>query len=136
MIHWKKEYELGLPDVDKQHKYLIDVAVEAYELLKDKLTSDKYDKIVGILQELRNYTIFHFEFEEGFMKKEAYPKILSHKMEHKKFIDKLNAVDLNAIDANQQEALISIIEFVAVWLDSHILETDRRVADYLRSEQG
>ena len=69
MIYWKKEYELGLVDVDKQHKYLIDVAVEAYELLKNKLAVDKYDKIVRILQELRDYTIFHFEYEENFMKK-------------------------------------------------------------------
>ena len=133
MIYWKKEYELGVEEVDKQHKYLIDVAIEAYELLKNKLAVDKYDKIVGILQELRDYTICDFEYEEGYMKEVAYPKLLSHKMEHKKFINKLNAVDLSAIDANQEEALISIIEFIAVWLDSHILETDKRISEYTAS---
>ncbi|WP_019879044.1 bacteriohemerythrin [Succinispira mobilis] len=136
MIYWKKEYELGLVDVDKQHKYLIDVAVEAYELLKNKLAVDKYDKIVGILQELRDYTIFHFEYEENFMKKNSYPKFLSHKMEHKKFIDKINAVDLSTIDENQEEALLSILEFIATWLESHILETDKRVANYLQENNG
>ena len=70
------------------------------------------------------------------MKKNSYPKFLSHKMEHKKFIDKINAVDLSTIDENQEEALLSILEFIATWLESHILETDKRVANYLQENNG
>ena len=45
------------------------------------------------------------------------------------------AFDFN-IDENQEEALLSILEFIATWLESHILETDKRVANYLQENNG
>ena len=132
-IIWKEEFNTNVDEIDKQHRFLVNRINELIEL---KIMKEESANLYPILLLLVGYAQFHFEYEENFMKKNSYPKFLSHKMEHKKFIDKINAVDLSTIDENQEEALLSILEFIATWLESHILETDKRVANYLQENNG
>jgi len=125
MIQWSEEYRLGLKDIDEQHRNLFAVANKAYDLLKNELRTDKYDQIMEILDELREYTVTHFSQEEQYMASIGYPKLLSHKVQHSDFIEKISNVDLNSVDANQEEYLSELLEFFADWLVNHILKTDR-----------
>lgn len=125
MIQWSEEYRLGLKDIDEQHKNLFAIANKAYELLKNELRLDKYDQILEILDELRDYTATHFSQEEQYMASIGYPKLLSHKVQHSDFIEKISNVDLNSVDANQDEYLFDLLDFFADWLMNHILKTDR-----------
>jgi hemerythrin len=125
MIQWSEEYRLGLKDIDEQHKNLFAVANRAYELLKNELRLDKYDQILEILDELRDYTATHFSQEEQYMASIGYPKLLSHKVQHSDFIEKISNVDLNSVDADQDKYLFDLLDFFADWLMNHILKTDR-----------
>lgn len=127
MIKWKKEYELGVKHIDEQHEKLFEIADSAYKLLTNELVTDKYDKIIEILGELKEYTIFHFKSEEEYMLSIGYKKFLSHKVEHENFINEINNLDLNEIDLNQDEAVKEILEFVIDWIDSHILNQDKLI---------
>ena len=49
-------YYIGIDMIDEEHKQLFKYADEAYELLHDEFTPDKYDRIDIILENLRNYT--------------------------------------------------------------------------------
>lgn len=124
---WKDEYLIGIKEIDEQHKRLFEIANEAYDLLKNNIYVDKYDKIVTILEGLREYTIFHFNSEEKYMESIGYKRLFSQKIEHSKFIEKLDKVNLDEIDNNQDEYIISILEFVVDWIDSHILTTDKLI---------
>ena len=53
MIKWREEFRIGVEDIDQQHQKLFAIAGEAYELLKNDLLTDKYDRIVSIIEELR-----------------------------------------------------------------------------------
>ena len=125
MIQWSEEYRLGLNSIDEQHKYLFAVANKAYELLKNDLRLDKYDQILEILDELRDYTVVHFKEEEQYMASIGYPKLLSHKVQHDDFIQKISNIDLNKVDDNQDKYLLDLLDFFAEWLLNHILKTDR-----------
>jgi hemerythrin len=122
MLKWKQEFETGIVQIDEQHKHLFEIGNKAYLLLEDKL--DKYDEIVAIIDELKNYTIYHFTFEEEYMKSIGYRKYLSHKVEHDDFINKIKAVDLEKIDEGQDEYLKNLIGFVFDWITDHILGKD------------
>ena len=63
----KPEYYIGIDMIDQEHKQLFDYASEAYELLQEEFTPDKYDKIDAILEKLRDYTVKHFSDEEAYM---------------------------------------------------------------------
>lgn len=125
MITWKDEYLLGIEKVDEQHKELFRIATDIYELMKNQLITDKYDQILRLISELKDYTIFHFASEEEYMKSIGYRKFFSHKVEHDDFIEKINNVDLDKIDLDHEQYLLEILEFVVNWISKHILETDK-----------
>lgn len=126
MYEMKPEYFTGITLIDEEHKQLFAYANEAYDLLQEEFIPDKYDRIVAILQELRNYTKKHFADEEAYMESIQYKRIFTQKIQHQEFIDKLDNIDIDSIEAgeNQDEAIIDILEFLTNWLIHHILELD------------
>ena len=67
MIAWKEDYEVGIDVVDSQHKELFVIAGKAFDLFKNEFVTDKYDAMVEILEELKDYAAFHFETEEKYL---------------------------------------------------------------------
>ena len=90
MYEMKPEYYIGIDMIDEEHKQLFEYADEAYELLHDEFTPDKYDKIDIILENLRNYTVKHFSDEEQYMESINYKKLFTQKIQHQEFIQKLD----------------------------------------------
>lgn len=127
MYEMKEEYKIGVELIDNQHKKLFELADKAYMLLKDEFTIDKYDKIVEILQELKDYTIFHFKSEEDYMASINYKRMFTQKVEHDAFIKKLEAIDLKNVDENQDESLMEVLNFLNDWLTEHILKNDKLI---------
>lgn len=76
MFEMKPEYYIGIDMIDQEHKQLFDYASEAYELLQEEFTPDKYDKIDAILEKLRDYTVKHFSDEEAYMESIQYKRFL------------------------------------------------------------
>jgi len=127
MITWKEDFRIGVKDVDEQHMKLFEIAGRAFDLLQDNFQPDKYDGIIAILEELKEYTVYHFKFEEEYMRSIGYGKFLSHKVLHDDFIEKINGVDINHIDNNQGQYLLDILEFVVKWIEEHILGQDMKI---------
>lgn len=127
MYEMKEEYKIGVELIDEQHKKLFELADKAYMLLKDDFALDKYDKIVHIIEELKEYTIFHFKSEEEYMQSINYKRLFSQKVEHAEFIKKIEAIDLRHLDENQDEGLVKILNFLNDWLTEHILKTDKLI---------
>lgn len=124
MLGWKEDYLTGIEEVDNQHKKIFEIGGRAYDLLKNDTYTDKYDKIVEILNELRDYAVFHFQFEEEYMLSKRYKRFFSHKAEHDSFIKQVSEVDFNKIDEDQDAYLMSIVELVINWTGDHILKND------------
>lgn len=127
MIQWKDSYSIGIESIDEQHKRLFAIANQAYELLKNEMLLDKYDQIVSILGELRDYTIYHFRFEEEYMAGIGYKKLLSHKVAHDDFISRIKGIDLDNLDEQQDQYLMEILDFIVQWIEQHILGMDKRI---------
>jgi hemerythrin len=125
MFEMKEEYYLGLDMIDAEHKRLFEIAEEAYKLQNDEFVPDKFDYIVKILGELKDYTAFHFSNEEKYMESIQYKKMFSHKIEHQDFIEKLNQLDWEEIEKDQDKAISEILSYLNDWLINHILYTDK-----------
>lgn len=128
MLKWKEDYLIGVDVIDEQHKELFRIAEEAFKLLQNDFYIDKYDQIVNLIEQLKNYAAFHFKTEENYMEKIGYKRLLSQKVQHNDFIEKINQIDLEAIDGNQDQYLLSIIEFAVDWIDQHILKADKMIS--------
>ena len=42
-------------------------------------------------------------------------------------LDKLNDINLDDMDDNQQEYLIELVDFLLMWLVNHILKMDKKI---------
>lgn len=127
MYEMKPEYYTGIEFIDQEHARLFEIANEAYELLKNEFITDKYDYILHLVQELKDYTKYHFTHEEEYMMSIGYKKLFTQKVAHDDFIEKLEAIDTTTIDENQKDTLLDLIDFLAVWLVEHIFKQDKLI---------
>ena len=127
MLIWKDSYSIGMDLIDAQHKHLFDIGNQAYNLLKNGLKIDKYDDIVLIIEDLSNYTKYHFRCEEEYMKEINYPRYENQKKKHNDFIEKIDSIQLHSIDENQQKYIEDLLDFIFNWILEHILKEDKLI---------
>ena len=80
-----------------------------------------------IVGELKDYTVKHFGDEEEYMESIGYEGLEAQKAAHMAFVDKLNSINYDNMDDNQQEYLNDLVEFLLNWLSTHILKMDKRI---------
>ena len=129
MFFMTDEFLTGIQAIDDQHRQLFSIANQAYTVIQDEFIVDKFDDISAILAELRDYTKRHFAYEEGYMESIQYKRMFTQKVEHAKFVEKLEKIDLAAVDENPNRAILDILDFLVDWLKHHILEVDMLMSD-------
>lgn len=132
-MKWKEEFSCFDLEIDNQHKKLFDLLSELFEIVKLKDSCDRYDEIMEIFQELGEYTLYHFNHEETLFEKYNYDSINKkiHILEHKTFIEKVNQINPNSIDEDQNGISLEIVLFLAKWVEDHILQTDKKFGEFL-----
>ncbi|MCX7771604.1 MAG: bacteriohemerythrin [Clostridia bacterium] len=134
IIKWKDDYSCYDLTIDQQHKKLIDMINQMSEIVELNDGCDRYDEIIELFEELKSYTVYHFNHEEELFDQNQYDSfnIKIQKLEHKSFINKVSAINLREVDEDQIGAVRKILDFLSVWLDHHILVTDRKFGAFLQ----
>ena len=127
MIEWSDKYKTGIDIIDNQHKELFRLFNRIYELYNNKFLIDKYDQIITAIEELKDYTKYHFKEEEEYMVSIKYKKFFEHKLKHEDFITKIDSIDYSIIDDNQQNHLLELLKFVTDWLVEHVITVDKQI---------
>jgi len=133
-FEWKDSYGVDVEEIDRQHRKLFEIGGRISDLVLAKDGYDHYDEIMTILDELKNYTIYHFNYEEKLMEEYGFPGLDEHKIEHMFLIKKLERMKDKDIDANQEDALINLVTFVSDWISGHILKTDMGYKDFFKEK--
>jgi hemerythrin len=123
----KPNYMTGIELIDNEHKRLFEIAEETYQLLHNDFIADKYDAVQDLISELIDYTKTHFADEERYMEEIQYRRILSQKVMHKEFIEKLESIDINEVDQNPEKTIDDLLKFLTDWLVEHILHMDKLI---------
>ena len=117
----------GISLVDEEHKELFRIIGEVYRVIMEEYLHDKYDEIVRLLEELKDYTKFHFADEENYMQSIQYEGLAAQKRAHDAFVARLEEMNFEHIDEHQQETLEEMMEFLTEWLVNHILHSDKKI---------
>lgn len=118
------KFKTGIPMIDEEHKMLFDIIGKIHTTIQTELVHDKFDAIMDIVDELKEYTRVHFADEENYMREIGYEGLAQQEILHQNFIDKLNELDLDDIDDNQEAYLYEFLGFLQNWLVNHILKVD------------
>jgi hemerythrin len=129
LFAWTEKYTVKVASLDRQHQKLFSIA----DRLQQALGTGKSNSVVdATLKELVKYTATHFSAEEGLLRKNGYPELAKHLAEHADMKRKLAALQQQYADSNREIAG-KLMMFLIHWLKSHILDSDRRYADFLNS---
>jgi len=118
---WDDSYSVGLQLIDEQHKNLINLINKLYDAFIKK---EHQDIITEIVQELEDYTKYHFNAEEAIFTKSDIKIKSNHLKEHKEFISKVNEFK-EKVNKNKGALTYELMSFLRNWLKNHILFIDK-----------
>ena len=131
-IVWDSAWDIGHKEIDQQHRKWIDLfnRLESAVLSENSGGLDALQKIT--LEEMLNYTHFHFEREEKLMKEINYPDAFNHWRLHKDFeiIVYENYRKLKEGGLILNSHLLSLMKN---WFIQHIMIEDQKFGHYLMS---
>lgn len=133
MFKWQDRFSCGIAEIDKQHKKLFEIGERIYDTASLKDDFDHYDELMQALDELVEYTKYHFGFEEMLMQRYNFSGYAMHKVEHDFFIKKVQKLAAKDMEENQNQTLMEMVHFVADWVSGHILDTDIKYKECLIS---
>ncbi len=132
LIEWTPALEVGLEEMDRQHRQLVKILNELHQAMQ---AGGRQRDLVRVMDELIQYTKFHFSTEERLMAEAAYPGLPRHKQTHQALTAKVEEYAAGVLKGRATISL-SILQFLKEWLNRHILGTDREFAEFVRSRKA
>ncbi len=133
-MEWNDTLATGLPELDEGLKAIINKITVIRELDASKLDELGIDRIIRFFG---GQVIDHFQREEEYMLKVAYPKYDEHKEEHMKFLKNFMTLKKLFSEEKNSSLMMTVIEFEYLnWLIKHIQTSDQGLVSFLFSKQG
>jgi hemerythrin-like metal-binding protein/PAS domain S-box-containing protein/diguanylate cyclase (GGDEF)-like protein len=123
---WNEHFNTGIKKVDEQHHKLVNILNK----LAMNVALDGDVEINSIFEELADYTVYHFQTEEAIWHKyfPNDPLDVQHQETHQKFITTVLRLKSEIEAKPSNELAQEVFVYLAKWLASHILESDRYLA--------
>ncbi|MGD2055831.1 MAG: bacteriohemerythrin [Gammaproteobacteria bacterium] len=127
LIEWKDEFATGIPDVDHEHRQLIELINELHRATSD--TQSDYP-VPAFLGEIYAHVAAHFALEEKIMREHNYDQYRDHKSDHERLLDELRDI----MDDYEENAYFDDAEFAEHlnhWFVDHFKTRDARLHKHL-----
>ena len=119
-ITWTENFSVGVMQLDKQHKRLIQIL---NRLIENPQTTTRSETISDLLNDMTNYAQEHFTTEEELMRQYDYPRIEEHIAQHHAFRRKTGEfcmATMNEVGTVPE----NMLQYLRNWLVEHILKSD------------
>lgn len=125
-LQWSPALDTHIEVIDEQHKRIVQYINELYDAKEAKeLTT------VGlVINDLVDYTVSHFAFEESLMQQVGYPFLEPHKKVHQLFVRKVEGFVKRF--QGGEDVTSELINVLQRWLINHIKNEDGDYADYAK----
>jgi Amt family ammonium transporter len=128
-FEWREEFNLHIPSMDEEHRNLVAVAQDIIEAMRSGLGRGAVEQA---FQGLLDYTTNHFMDEELFMAEHEFPGTDEHKAIHNQLTQEV-LVYRTELFSKQSFDAAEFQQFVTNWLVNHILEEDRKYAEFINA---
>jgi hemerythrin len=119
LIEWTEDLNTGIQVIDNQHQRI----VEYINKLHHAQEHHSREEVGGVLDELVDYTLSHFAFEESLMEESGYAYINAHKKVHQLFVKRV--ADYQQRFKMGEEIAEELINTLRAWLINHIRNDDQ-----------
>lgn len=122
---WSSDLDTGIEVIDQQHRRILDYINELEDAHKGGHGKEAVGKVVD---ELVDYTLSHFSFEEALMEEAHYPFFKPHKKVHEIFTKRVS--DFRTRFEMGEDVTEELHKLLTTWLINHIKRDDH---DYVAS---
>ncbi len=126
-IQWSSDLDIGVTLIDEQHKRIVKYINELY----DAQASKNKTKAGEIIEDLVDYTVSHFSFEESMMEQADYPFLSAHQKVHALFIKRVSRF-IERYEAGE-DIVDELLSTLQKWLLNHIRNEDGDYAPIVRA---
>ena len=129
-FYWNKSFEVGISEIDQQHRKLVDMI---NELAAAIVEGARLPDVQELINRLTEYSEMHFNGEEKiiFASSLDEEEKLRHQNAHRCFVEKAHSL-ASRTDLQQDDTSQQILEFLTTWLISHILGSDMKYVQALK----
>lgn len=123
LIEWKDEYSVGVPDVDAEHRDLIELINTLYESMQ---AHDGRPDVMEFLGEIYVRIASHFALEELIMRRHEYDEYRDHKRDHEQLLEEIRDIMDNYEDGkllNEDDLAHRLDQ----WFSEHFRTRDARL---------
>lgn len=127
-FEWNQSrFSVGVDSMDGQHQILIRIINQIYDASKKSPQQPQPNQ--ALFKELIEFTVKHFGEEENVMKNIGYPDLDAHQVIHKNLVKKVLRFKSD-FDKNDSQFSEQFLNFLKMWLISHIEGIDKRYGSH------
>jgi hemerythrin-like metal-binding protein len=127
LLKWEDRFSVGIREFDLHHKILFEMI---NSLILARENEHNQAAIGSTLEQLIQYTIFHFTAEESTMAYFGFEGLEAHKVEHAKLLEKVRTYQKD-FKAGKKISIDDLLDFLAAWLLDHTLGIDQEYGPFL-----
>jgi len=130
-LKWRSIYSVNVKEIDEQHKKIFNIINRVSAIKKGTSKEDK----MKIINELKDYGIYHLNKEEKYFEKFNYLDKAPHIKQHNEYREKISEFTDKCLKSKQPENIKELSVFLRNWWINHIQNIDIKYSDFF-NEKG
>ena len=132
LIDWRDEFSIGLPEIDQEHRSLIDAI---NRLHRELAAGGAIVQVTGAIGDIHAAVASHFALEEKEMTALRYDGYLAHKTDHERLLDEILDI-LDEVVATGRYDPAPLSAQLSAWFVEHFRTHDARLHRWLVARPG
>ena len=126
-LEWESDLDTGIEVIDGQHKRIVEMIndLHAAQLQMDK------GAVARVIEEVVDYTLSHFAFEETLLEDAGYQFSRAHKKVHELFIRRVNV--MRTRHQAGEDVADELKDLLGRWLFNHIRNDDANYVEAVKA---
>lgn len=131
-VEWSEELELGCPEIDGDHREILDLLNRVQEAVEKGETG----RCAALLTALVGFAKRHFAREEEILAEVDYPKLEAHAATHRELLNQIWALLGTCSKAAGGGGKDLCLERVQAFIDADILGSDQAFKTHLQAHKA
>ena len=122
-MSWTDDLNTGIAEIDAQNRRLADFI----NILDESRQTGEREKAGDVLEQLLDFAVNNFLFEEKLMEEAAYEYRVAHEKVHEIFVKKL--AEFRGRFSDGDDVTDELLTMLKSWIENHVRQEDKRYAD-------
>jgi|GEM_PF-1375862 len=128
VLIWTNALRVGVDAIDRDHQIIVTLL---NQVASSSVDDEKLDLIIN---ELIEYTHYHFSREEMIMQVCDFPEFDEHRQKHKELAENVRLLADKWQENHTQDVLEEFRSFLRSWLFNHVIKSDTKIGHYVKGK--